>query len=1098
MAVAWGVMLILAGSILISLGAYARRRRATAGASSFSLLLFAIALWSLGYALELLSQSLAAKMFWIKVEYPGIVATPVLWLVFALQYTGRGRWLSRRNLAFLSLLPLTTVLLVWTNETHHLVYRFNVIEWSSGWPLLYIEYGPWFWVNALFAYGCMLLGTLALGGTFLRSSLLYRQQTGVLLAGAMVPWLGNALYLVRLWPSPNLDPTPLAFAISGLVVAFGLFRYRLLQVVPVARRVAVEAMPQALIVLDGQNCIADLNPAARRLFNLTDKQAIGRPVRQVLGPVELVERYADVRQVNTEIERGSGEERRVYRMTISPLDDRTLGGMPARLVLISDITAQVRAREALERTNRRLLALQESTAALTALLSLDQVLDLILEQLARVVDYQGATVALFHDDRLECVVARGFAESASIPAFSLGVSDNAIFQETLSSRAPVIIADVGQDPRWTWVEGVEFTRAWIGAPLMIQDRIIGQLSIYHSRPGCYGPEDGQILLAFARKAAVAIDNAQLHEETRRWADRLRVLYEVSTAAATATGLEEALQRTVHEVQRTMGADNVALLLLEPETGELVIRAWAGFPGGPTLMRRQVGIGIPGWVVETGQPALIPDVSQDARYHACDGDARSELCVPLLMGQQVLGALNLESRQADAFADGDLHLLTTLAGHLAAIIENARLGEEARARAEILSQQNRHLTLLHEIARVASSTLEPADLYQALADTLAQIIGGDGCYITRIDETTGKVLGAGAYGPYRDTYRGVRPPPGELTLTESVLRTGQPLAVDDVFHSPYLSPRIAEMFPARSQLGLPLRLGERGLGAVLIAFNDRHTFTEEEIAWATRAVDLAALAIENTRLYEEVKIWAAELEERVESRTRELQEAQAQLLHAEKLAALGRLSAGISHEIGHPLGLIHGYVELLNEELSGHPYLRPVRDAIERLMVLLDQLRNFSRPAGEDRSLVAVNQIVTRVLALADNELTHSRIEVQQNLDADLPLTEADAGQLEQVFLNLVLNARDAMPKGGELRVRTYSRANQIVAEFGDTGMGIPADNLERIFEPYFTTKSYKGTGLGLAICRQIVAAHGGRIEAESEVGAGTTFRVYLPAGNVTV
>jgi signal transduction histidine kinase len=512
----------------------------------------------------------------------------------------------------------------------------------------------------------------------------------------------------------------------------------------------------------------------------------------------------------------------------------------------------------------------------------------------------------------------------------------------------------------------------------------------------------------------------------------------------------------------------------------------------------VGVGIPGWVVKTGQPVLIPDVSQDARYHACDGDVRSELCVPLLMGQRVLGSLNLERRRPEAFVDGDLHLLTTLAGHLAAIIENARLGEEARARAETLSQQNRHLTLLHEIARVASSTLEPADLYQALADTLAQIIGGDGCYITRIDEATGKVLGGAAYGPYRNRYREVYPPPGEVTLTESVLGTGRPLAVEDVFQSPYLSSRIAEMFSARSMLGLPLRVGERGLGAVLIAFHDRHSFTEEEIAWATRAVDLAALAIENTRLYEEVKIWAAELEERVEARTRELQEALAQLLHAERLAALGQLSAGIAHEIGQPLGLIHGYVELLSEELPGHSYLRPLRDASERLMGLLDQLRNFSRPAAEDRTLVAVNEIVDGVLALADKELARSQVEVRRDLGADLPLTEADAGQLEQVFLNLVLNARDAMPRGGVLCVRTFSEAAQAIVEFADTGMGIAAEHLERIFEPYFTTKSAKGTGLGLAICRRIVTAHGGQIEVESEVGAGTIFRVRLPAENARV
>lgn len=513
-----------------------------------------------------------------------------------------------------------------------------------------------------------------------------------------------------------------------------------------------------------------------------------------------------------------------------------------------------------------------------------------MEQLARVVEYQGATVALLDDDRLECVAARGFAEPATRMAFSLDVSDNAIFQQMVAAGAPVVIADVSQDPRWEWVAGVEFTRAWIGAPLGVKGRIIGQLSVYHPRPGRYGTEEGQTLLAFARQAAVAIENARLHEETRRWADRLHVLYEVSTDAATAASLEETLQRTVQVAQQTMGADNVALLLLEPETGELVIRAWAGFPGGLTLMRRQVGVGVPGWVVQTGQPALIPDVCQDARYRACDEDARSELCVPLQVGQHVIGALNLESRQPAAFTDDDLHLLTTLAGHLAAIIENARL-------------------------------------------------------------------------------------------------------------------------------------------------------------------------------YDEIKAWAAELEQRMESRTQELQETQSHLLHAERLAALGRLSAGIGHEIGHPLGLIHGYVELLAEEQPHLPYLSPVRNAIEQLTVLMAQLRDFSRPTAEEWSLVSVNEIVDRVLALVSQELRQGRIKASRCLAADLPPVEADARQLEQVFLNLALNARDAMPQGGELIVRTFYETDRVIVGFADTGMGIPPENLERIFEPYFTTKSDKGTGLGLAICR---------------------------------
>lgn len=342
----------------------------------------------------------------------------------------------------------------------------------------------------------------------------------------------------------------------------------------------------------------------------------------------------------------------------------------ANQVAVAVENARLYEREQVRR--RQAHTLQEVGRLLNSTLAVDQVLDRILEQLERVTDYEGATVTLLRGDQLEVVACRGFADPAPIMALGLEIGNNTIFQKMVDTGAPVVMGDVRQDSRWMGGDGVAFTRAWIGAPLQVKGQIIGQLAVYHPQPGYYGDRDGQTLLTFAQQAAVAIENARLHEETRHWADRLEAMYEVSTAAATATSLDETLQHTVVALQQATGADDVALLLQEPDTGDLVIRAWVGFPEGPKLMRRQAGVGIPGWVVQTGKPALIPDVGQDSRYHACDEGACSELCVPLQVGQDVIGALNLESRQAAAFAQSDLQLLTVLAGNLASIIKNSRL------------------------------------------------------------------------------------------------------------------------------------------------------------------------------------------------------------------------------------------------------------------------------------------------------------------------------------------------------------------------------------------------------------------------------------------
>ncbi|RLC59259.1 MAG: PAS domain-containing sensor histidine kinase, partial [Chloroflexota bacterium] len=204
-----------------------------------ALLMLAVAVWSLGYALELGSADLPTQVFWAKVEYLGIVSVPVMWLAFVLQYSGREKWLTRRNRVLLAIIPLVTLLLVWTNDTHGLIWSNIGQDTSSPFLVLDLTYGAGFWINWVYSYLLLLLGTLLLIQTLLRSLYLYRGQLIALLIGALAPWIGNALYVSGLDPFPHLDLTPFAFTLSGLAVAWGLFRYRLLDIVPVARDAVV-------------------------------------------------------------------------------------------------------------------------------------------------------------------------------------------------------------------------------------------------------------------------------------------------------------------------------------------------------------------------------------------------------------------------------------------------------------------------------------------------------------------------------------------------------------------------------------------------------------------------------------------------------------------------------------------------------------------------------------------------------------------------------------------------------------------------------------------------------------------------------------------
>ncbi|MBN1878374.1 MAG: response regulator [Anaerolineae bacterium] len=243
---------------------------------------------------------------------------------------------------------------------------------------------------------------------------------------------------------------------------------------------------------------------------------------------------------------------------------------------------------------------------------------------------------------------------------------------------------------------------------------------------------------------------------------------------------------------------------------------------------------------------------------------------------------------------------------------------------------------------------------------------------------------------------------------------------------------------------------------------------------------------------------ATLEEKVVERTRELEQAHAHLRHTEKLSALGNLAASVAHDINNPLTGILSSLYLMRQDLPADSALVEDVDLIEQqvhiISKLVRQLQNFARPPRLERHPVMLSDIVNSVVTFMRKDLQKNKIEILCECTPDLPLVMAVPDQMGEIFLNLVINARDAMPDGGTLRVYTGTADhNNVYVKIADTGMGISEEIQHHIFEPFFTTKGDKGTGLGLAICYRIVQEHGGNIEVESVVGQGTKFIVQLPA-----
>lgn len=371
------VLPVLASALISAALAFAAwQRRSAPGAIPFCLLMLAVAEWSLGYALELASSGLPATLFWDNIAWLGSVSAPALWLAFTCQYTGRARWLTRSNMAILAIEPLISLLLVWTKAYHNLIESGIKLDPAAPFSALVMTYGIWYWINIAYSYLLLLLGAFlifSLIQTLMRSAPLYLGQAGALLIAVLAPWVGNALFVFGLSPLPHLDLTPFAFTVTGLALAWSILRFRLLDIVPVAREAVVESMSDPVIVVDEQNRIVDLNMAAQHLANVKASQAVGQPFIQVFSArPELVERFHNLMEANVEVILGEGETLRYFNLHITPLYHRNgHHAITGRLVILNDITEHKQADRAHRESEERFRNIFEEAPIGMAVVGLD-------------------------------------------------------------------------------------------------------------------------------------------------------------------------------------------------------------------------------------------------------------------------------------------------------------------------------------------------------------------------------------------------------------------------------------------------------------------------------------------------------------------------------------------------------------------------------------------------------------------------------------------------------------------------------------------------------------------------------------------------------
>jgi PAS domain S-box-containing protein len=510
---------------------------------------------------------------------------------------------------------------------------------------------------------------------------------------------------------------------------------------------------------------------------------------------------------------------------------------------------------------------------------------------------------------------------------------------------------------------------------------------------------------------------------------LQALIEIGQELASTIDLDELLNRILRISSDVFHFENAIIRLLDETSGLLVTAASYGYAEEVTSPGIRLGQGVMGKVALGGKPILVEDVRQLPDYVPGICGARSELAVPLVAKEKVLGVFNVESPQPHAFRAVDIAPLMMLAGQAAIAIENARLYENLRsvsARYQELHQFN-------------SRILKSANLGIYTVDAELRI--------TSWNRTMEEMSGF-----------------GESEVMGRELFKLFPALEEEGF---------ADRMRRVLQRGAPekLRLAHRNPQGEL-RFQKRRLAPLQDEGVTTGVVVIVEDITEFKRLLE-------------------------QTIQSEKLAEVGRLSAGIAHEINNPLAVISYAAQLLLREETFSEFQREILERVEsetnRLKTLTESLLSFSSAREMVKRETDLNEVLYDVLRLLRYELQRNNIRLEEDCGV-LPYLQADPNKLKQVFINLVMNAVQAMPDGGTLLVRTRQLSdNEVEAVIADSGPGIPKEMQEQIFAPFFTTKKEgEGTGLGLYICRNIVAEHEGRLLLHSDGRTGTTFRILMP------
>ncbi len=838
------VVLFVVSAISFSLARHAARLTAGRGTRLFSALMIQIGWWASSYALELISPSLEAKVAWAKVQYMAIVLVPVTWFFFTLTYTDRWPWLRTPHAAGLSVgVAFLVLAAVWTNEYHRLFWTtVGAAEGNMPAPLV-VTYGPLFFLFVAYANVLLAVGSAVLFRNLWRPFRLYRRQAAAVALGIFIPWTANLLYLMGLRLPLQMDPTPFAFGVTGLMLFWGLGRFQLLDIAPLARDRVMEHMQDGVLILDARGRVVDANAQAAVVLQTHGDALVGHTLDRVCPALAHS-------LMSAHEQHGGHAEVQIGQMTLeittTPLAGQGDESVPVGyLVVLRDITARKRVEQMLEGQTQILSRLVTGA-------SLNSILDHIVLTIEELIPGAIGSILLIDKEQgqLYHVAAPSLPERYVQAIDGVPVGPNAgSFGSAAYYRKPVVVADIARDPMWREWRDVALSyglRSCWTVPIVTPDKeLVGALTIYHTRRYTPSGAELEIVERAGHLVTLAVEREQNRSAMHR---RETVLKAVAFAAETllrAGNWEPYIHHTLAYLASALGADRAFLFSVSsgPHGSTLARRhyLWTSFQAGD---EERVWAnfafeeeGLERWVrvLQRGMPVYgLADVMSAAeRNFLARQGARAVALLPVFAGNTWWGFVGFDRHtHSHIWSNAELDALKSVAALFGAAVQRWQLDQERQ-------RQMEEVHFLNQITGVCLRADRLDDMLQTVAAHLAEFFEAHTCTIALWDRLNHTFVPAATSGqtiiPPATLF-----PESVRVLIETALRTGRPQTMNRVPMPPHSS--AASRVQEQRLLAVPVASGQHWLGAILVEFRRQEQLTSQRIDVAERVAAQVALAI----------------------------------------------------------------------------------------------------------------------------------------------------------------------------------------------------------------------------------------------------------------